>query len=170
MKEGTTIGGIEEEKDLPIPNSQLILDDKALNLRRMRQDSLIVSKANQLRRIQSQANWADNLFEDFLNGVDCKNTLWHERNLENCERDKLMTQNERNFGINRMGKDDPKQAKERLIEEIQIYESLNRLRDQKALQVGFQRLRMQADERWLENLRKLLVTPTKVEANRQENN
>ena len=92
---------MEEEKDL------LVHDDEARNLRCMRQDSLKISKANQLRRIQSQANWADNLFEDFLNGIDCKNTLWNERNLENCERDKLMTQNERNYGINRMGKVDP---------------------------------------------------------------
>ena len=69
-----------------------------------------------------------------------------------------MTLNWRNTGINRRGKEDPKDARVRLLEELEIYERLNRVRDQRALQVGFQRLRLRADNEKLDKVHKLLAT------------
>ena len=68
-----------------------------------------------------------------------------------------MTLNWRNTGINRRGKEDPQDARLRLLEELEIYESLNRVRDQRALQVGFQRLRLRADKMKLDKAHKLLA-------------
>ena len=42
----------------------------------------------------------------------------HEMNLLQCEKDREMTLNWRNTGINRRGKEDPKDARLRLIEEL----------------------------------------------------
>ena len=72
-----------------------------------------------------------------------------------------MALNERNIGINRMGKEDPKEARLRLLEELEIYESLNRLRDQRALQMGFRRLRLRADKDKLEAAHKLVKIDNK---------
>ena len=61
----------------------------------------------------------------------------HARNLENCEIDKQMSLNPRNTGIYRQGRMDPAEAKRRILEEVEIYETRHRRRSITSLQTGF---------------------------------